>query len=260
LGTGTTTLKSGQVAIGYNAYAGDGDGNVAIGASTVINTTLTNVTIVGASTTVQSTDCIAVGKSSSVDTLAANSTLFGNSVAVPKNYTDCVFLGSAMTLPAGTISRTTFLGNGVAPAAVVSDTVYLRKTMATGSATAAVQYDSTTGRLYPISSSRRYKEDFQDVDKTSRVLDVKIYNYQLKPANRVCGGDCKNDYCKHRELGVIAEEIMETIPEVVSYSVDPETNKTRVEAVQYERLLLLLIPEMRKLRDRVEALEAQLSQ
>lgn len=53
-----------------------------------------------------------------------------------------------------------------------------------------------------------------------------------------------------RWFGLIAEEVAEVYPELVNYDAEG-----RPDGVQYERLTVLLLGEIQRLRERVEALE-----
>ena len=99
------------------------------------------------------------------------------------------------------------------------------------------------GMLIRNSSSRRYKKD----EKPTTIDSSKIYNL-----NAV---DFKwNDKSVHpdkEDWGMIAEDVIKEIPELGTY--DAESGQ--VEGVQYDKLSILLLEEIKKLKARVEELE-----
>lgn len=260
LGNAAQTAKSGGIAIGTASNAGDGDSNIAIGASASIGFGYTNSNVIGAASSCESNNCLIVGKSSTIVTTSEDNIVVGNSQTIPKNYANCVFVGHSQTLPSATINNSIFLGSSAAPITSFSDALFVNPSMATAGAMTALHYDSASGRIYPVTSSIRYKEDIRQPKQTERIYDVEVCDYKLKGSHCHCGGDCESKNCKRREIGTIAEEVYKIIPEVVVMSKDPETNEQRPETVLYDRLVLFLIPELKKLRDRVTELEEQLFQ
>ena len=91
-----------------------------------------------------------------------------------------------------------------------------------------------------------HKENIEDLpDETAAKLwDLRrvAYDPVIKPGQRQ----------PPRQFGLIAEEVMAALPEVV-----PLDGEGLPYAVAYDRLVVLLLAEMRKLRDRVATLEAQ---
>jgi hypothetical protein len=57
-----------------------------------------------------------------------------------------------------------------------------------------------------------------------------------------------------RDIGLIAEEVGEVVPEVVEY----ETNGTHAKSVDYARLVALLIEATKEQQETIENLKAQL--
>lgn len=99
------------------------------------------------------------------------------------------------------------------------------------------------GMLIRNSSSRRYKKD----EKPTTIDSSKIYNL-----NAV---DFKwNDKSVHpdkEDWGMIAEDVIQEIPELGTYNAD----SGQVEGVQYDKLSILLLEEIKKLNARIEELE-----
>lgn len=96
---------------------------------------------------------------------------------------------------------------------------------------AAVLIDTTTGEMGTIASSRRYKENIQDMEQVSaRILELRPVTFTYK-----------NDTTREIHYGLIAEEVDQTLPELVTYNKegDPET-------VRYHELPALLLNELQK--------------
>jgi len=88
-------------------------------------------------------------------------------------------------------------------------------------------------------SALRYKENVQDLEDTSKVM-------QLRPVSF----DWKKD--KKHDIGLIAEEVAELYPELV------ETNGD-ITGVKYTKLTALLIKTVQEQNTRIEKLENQIS-
>lgn len=88
-------------------------------------------------------------------------------------------------------------------------------------------------------SALRYKENVQDLEDTSKVM-------QLRPVTF----DWKKD--KKHDIGLIAEEVAELYPELV------ETNGG-ITGVKYTKLTALLIKTVQEQNARIEKLENQIS-
>jgi hypothetical protein len=107
--------------------------------------------------------------------------------------------------------------------------------------TGAAVLCSTTGLLGTVASSIRFKENVEDMGSVSN------YIFNLRPVTFT--------YKKHPEMGqqvgLIAEEVNESMPNLVLIGLDglPET-------VKYHELPVLLLNELQKLIKRTEMLEA----
>ena len=125
---------------------------------------------------------------------------------------------------------------------------------------AAVLIDTTTGQLGTLTSSRRYKEDIQDMgDASNGLMRLRPVTFRYKqPAS---------DGSKPMQYGLIAEEVAEVYPDLVAHSADGE-----IETVRYQVLPSMLLnevqrqqreisakkDEIRALQERLEKLEAAL--
>ncbi len=94
----------------------------------------------------------------------------------------------------------------------------------------AVFIDSS-GQLGTTSSSRRYKEDIHDMAEASSNLN------KLRPVTF----NYRSDATKHKQYGLIAEEVAQVLPDIVIYNQDGSA-----ESVQYHVLPVLLLNEYQK--------------
>jgi hypothetical protein len=99
-------------------------------------------------------------------------------------------------------------------------------------ATSAVAYNST--------SDQRLKENIQDAAPASALIDaIKVRQY-----------DWKSDG-SHQRYGFVAQELVSVAPEAVHAPADPEA----MMAVDYSKLVPMLVKEIQSLRQRVAQLE-----
>ncbi len=130
---------------------------------------------------------------------------------------------STMTLNSGTGG---IIANGVAGVTVANS--------------AAVLIDTVGGQLGTIASSIKHKENILNMGNESNpimYLNPVVFNY-------------KKDAQKHKQYGLIAEEVAEILPNLVNFdeSLDPT-------GVRYHDLPVLLLNELQKLNKRVKDLE-----
>jgi hypothetical protein len=115
----------------------------------------------------------------------------------------------------------------------------------TGLAGAAVVIDAN-GQLGTISSSRRYKQDIEPMgDASERLFKLRPVKFHYKQPD--ANGN------KPLQYGLIAEEVAEVFPELVVYNKDG-----RPETVAYQLLAGLLLNELQKEHQKVEAATAEL--
>jgi hypothetical protein len=102
------------------------------------------------------------------------------------------------------------------------------------------------GQLGTVSSSRRFKEDIQDMGSTSdRLLELRPVTFRYKEA--YADGD------KPIDFGLIAEEVAEVFPELVV-----EDDNNQPETVKYRLLSSLLLNELQKQNARLVSQEKKL--
>lgn len=113
----------------------------------------------------------------------------------------------------------------------------------TVASSAAVLINTSTGQMGTVVSSRRYKENVNEMGpKSAPVLDLRpvTFNY-------------KNDPSRELRYGLIAEEVDEVMPDLVVY------NKAGVpETVKYHDLPILLLNELQKQHNLIAELSRRL--
>jgi hypothetical protein len=99
----------------------------------------------------------------------------------------------------------------------------------------------SNGNLGTVSSSRRYKEDIQDMGEASNgILRLRPVTFRYKKAF--------DDGSKPIQYGLIAEEVAEVYPDLVARSTDG-----RVESVKYHLLDSMLLNELQKQNATIDA-------
>ncbi|MBV9769311.1 MAG: tail fiber domain-containing protein [Bryobacterales bacterium] len=108
-----------------------------------------------------------------------------------------------------------------------------------------VMIDSN-GQLGTVSSSRRFKEDIQDMgDASSGLLRLRPVTFRYKHPFA--------DGSKPIQYGLIAEEVGEVYPDLVAHSADGE-----IETVKYQVLDSMLLNELQKQAEQIRSLEERL--
>ena len=229
-GTGTENTATGREALYYNTvgYQNTANGNqalfsniggiynTAVGDRALYSSTDNNNTAVGTfalrynTTGGQNT---AVGYQAGVNNITGDHNIaigFNVIGEAEENFTTRIGMNQRRTFISGIRGFTT--GN--------SDTV-------------SVVIDSA-GQLGTVSSSRRFKEDIQDMGNTSdRLLQLRPVTFRYKEAYE--NGEKPLDY------GLIAEEVAEVFPELVVYN-----EKRQPDTVKYRLLSSMLLNELQK--------------
>jgi trimeric autotransporter adhesin len=109
-------------------------------------------------------------------------------------------------------------------------------------------YISSTGQLGVVTSSRRYKDDIQDMAEASdRLLKLRPVTFHYKqPAA---------DGSKPLQYGLIAEEVAEVYPDAVTYNDAGEP-----DGVQYHKINAMLLNEVQKQAREIEELKASIAE
>ncbi len=104
----------------------------------------------------------------------------------------------------------------------------------------------STGQLGTVSSSRRYKEDIEDMAGASgRLLSLRPVTFRYRQAFA--------DGSKPIQYGLVAEEVAEVFPDLVVYNEDGEP-----ETVKYHVLATMLLNELQALQQVTSDQAAQL--
>jgi len=104
------------------------------------------------------------------------------------------------------------------------------------------------GRLGTIASSRRFKQDIEDMgDASSRLMQLRPVTFRYKP--QYDGGSGALQY------GLIAEEVAKVYPGLVQYSAKGEPT-----TVYYNLLTSMLLNEVQKEHRQIESQQQQIDQ
>lgn len=159
-------------------------------------------------------------------TLAASGNLLLNTSAYAVSNTNSVLIGSSA---GGAIWQH---ASGTS-----SGTVYHQFNYNAGSIGSITQ-SGTTAVLYNTTSDQRLKENIADSESANPLIDaIQVRQY-----------DWKSDG-SHQRYGFVAQELVEVYPEAVHQPADPEA----MMAVDYSKLVPLLVKEVQQLRARLTA-------
>jgi hypothetical protein len=107
-----------------------------------------------------------------------------------------------------------------------------------GTTIGSITQSGTTAVLYNVTSDQRLKENIVDAPEFGSVIDsIKVRSY-----------DWKTDQT-HQRAGFIAQELVTVTPEAVHQPSDPE----EMMAVDYSKLVPMLVKEIQSLRKRLAA-------
>ena len=105
-----------------------------------------------------------------------------------------------------------------------------------GTVIGSVTQSGTTAVLYNVTSDQRLKENIQDADSASDLIDsLQVRQFDWKKDNT------------HQRYGFIAQELVTVAPEAVHQPTDPE----EMMAVDYSKLVPMLVKEIQSLRKRL---------
>lgn len=106
----------------------------------------------------------------------------------------------------------------------------------------SISHSGTTAVLYNVTSDQRLKENIVDAPEFGSVIDsIKVRSYDWKADG------------SHQRAGFIAQELVTVAPEAVYQPEDPE----QMMAVDYSKLVPMLVKEIQSLRARVAQLESK---
>ena len=111
------------------------------------------------------------------------------------------------------------------------------------SASTDLNYNTSTGEIFVVTSSMRYKSNIADLDiDTSKVLALRPVSY----TDNNSGMDA---------VGLIAEEVHEEIPQLVNYKEIEGYDEIQPDSVKYSTLSVYLLKVIKELEARITALE-----
>jgi len=111
-----------------------------------------------------------------------------------------------------------------------------------GSLIGSITQSGTTAVLFNVTSDQRLKENIQDAESASALIDsLQVRQFDWKTDNT------------HQRYGFIAQELVTVAPEAVHQPADPE----EMMAVDYSKLVPMLVKELQSLRARVAQLESK---
>jgi hypothetical protein len=242
--TGSNNTAAGDGALTYNTT---GAANTATGLNALAsNTTGSNNTAAGDGALTYNTtgyDNTAVGLN------ALSSNISGaHNIAIGYGAADSVSSSGSYNIHIGSGGATG--DNGTirigTPGAQTSFYVAGVNGVTTTNSAVPVLIDTTNGQLGVSSSSRRYKEDIQDMGEASRGL------MQLRPVTFRYQKPFA-DGSKPLQYGLIAEEVAEIYPDLVAYSADGQ-----IETVKYQVLDSMLLNEVQRQQAEIEAQRNQM--
>jgi len=106
----------------------------------------------------------------------------------------------------------------------------------------SITQSGTTAVLYNVTSDQRLKENIQDADSASSLIDsLQVRQFDWKTDNT------------HQRYGFVAQEIVSVVPEAVHQPADPD----EMMAVDYSKLVPMLVKEIQSLRIRIAQLESK---
>ncbi len=218
-----------NVAIGHNAadnltgYAS----SVMIGHGITCPVTGTNIVAVGAQGNCALTSVL-IGANASCETF---SVAIGQGASCPMERSLAIGSG-ATSLAANT---------GVIDANPGNPQSLFVPNLTSPAASTTVEYNVGTGQIGPMVSSKRYKEDWQDLDFPSEVIDaLQAMTFRFKKNGR-------------EDFGLLAEDVAE-VP-VIGQFLTVYDAEGRPSSIRYHMLYIVLLLELKRLRNRVAALE-----
>jgi trimeric autotransporter adhesin len=218
----SNTTGSANVAIGFQALSSNTDSShTAIGASALLaNTTGFQNTAIGFQALQNNTE-------------GSGNTAIGSSAGISITGGGNVCIGVNVSGDAG-----------------ANDTTWIRNVYGSVASSRAVYVDSD-GKIGTLASSRRYKEEIKPIKQASEVL------YRLKPVSFRYKKEIDRSHAL--SFGLIAEEVANVDPDLVTPDRDGKPETVRYEAVN-AMLLNEFLKEHRKVEDLKKELQATVSQ
>jgi hypothetical protein len=238
----------GNLAVGINALNANTTGinNTASGASALGSNTT------GGGNTASGNNALSFNTTGSANTASGNNALLFNTTG---NHNIAIGVVAAGNVSGGNsnnihIGSDGFFGDSGTirigdPAAQTTFFVAGVRGTTTGNHDAIPVMIDSAGQLGTVSSSRRFKEDIEDMGESSRgLMRLRPVTFRYrKPFD---------DGSKPIQYGLIAEEVADVYPDLVAHSADGQ-----IETVKYQVLDSMLLNELQRLRKEVEELRSQ---
>jgi len=194
---------------------------------------------------------VAVGGAALLNNTTGNeNTACGSGALNDTTGNDNTALGFQAGILATTGDGNVYIGAGMSGVAGEADHTYVRNintTSVNGMGTDTVTVNLTTGLLGHLSSSRRYKEDIKQMDKTSEAL------YMLNPVTYRFKKDI--DPSQSLDYGLIAEEVAKIDPNLAI-----RDRNGQIESVRYSAINAMLLNEFLKEHKKVEEQQASIAE
>ena len=232
----------GQAALRFNTTGGS---NTAVGQIALLSNT-------------EGTENTAVGGDALRKTTGSNNTAVGEDALRNTKGSDNTAVGDDAGVSATTGDHNIYLGANVFGVAGEANTMYLGRVGTQTTTFIAGVHGITTGadaiqvliagngQLGTVSSSRRYKEDIQDMGRASAgLLDLRPVTFRYTQAS--------TDGATPIQYGLIAEEVAAIYPDVVVYN-----DAGQPETVQYRKVNAMLLNEVQRQHRQIEAQQEQL--
>jgi hypothetical protein len=257
-------LSDHNVGLGFNALANTtGSGNTASGADALSSSTIgfentaTGSAALGDNTTgsrntATGAGALFVNTTGSNNTATGDSALFfnttgNNNIAIGLNAANNVANGNSNNIHIGSggasaDSGTIRIGTGGTHNKLFAAGV---RGITTGNNDAVPVLIDSGGQLGTVSSSRRFKEDIQDMGDASRgLMRLRPVTFRYRQAFA--------DGSKPIQYGLIAEEVADVYPDLVAHSADGQ-----IETVKYQLLDVMLLNEVQRQQAEIQALKQQ---
>lgn len=115
----------------------------------------------------------------------------------------------------------------------------------TGSSDAIAVLIDSTGQLGTVSSSIKYKENINDLLDSDIIYKLRPVQFNYKNQSKV-------------SLGLIAEEVEQVYPDMCIYQPNEETGEKELLTVDYQRLTILLLAQVKELNERLSIIEPKI--
>lgn len=150
-----------------------------------------------------------------------------------------IYIGANVQTDPVTESDTIRIGNG-------STSTYIAGIYGKSSTSGSAVYVNSDGKLGNTLSSRRYKEEIQDMgEATNGLMKLRPVSFFYKPEYA--------DGPRLRQYGLIAEEVAEVYPDLVLYNKNGEP-----DTVYYQFVNAMLLNEVQKQQLKIKGLEERL--